>query len=203
MAWLDRLVVAALQACCRRVWGFAPAVLPHMVEHFGPIRASSWFAVNMPRYLYSLRRFGGIRAHLACIVVSLYNGSHYCAHGHGYALELLYLRDHGRLFPLDVRTLRGWPDHDPRTLGRRLREVLQAAGMPGEALWVDTTLGLLAGDLPVDEDEVLLAHLVTMVSEMNAVALAAGIAPDGAQNPVNKDAEVKARHAELRAQLSL
>jgi ribosomal protein L12E/L44/L45/RPP1/RPP2 len=197
---VDRLVAALLQACCRQLWGFAPRMIPHIVASKGPFGALRWFAVNMPRYFRTMHVLGPLRTHLSCMVISLYNGCIYCAYGHGYALELIYLRDRDRLFPLDASTLSGWLHLGPRELNERLRTVLQDAGMHGEAVWVDLTLDLLRGQQqPVDENEARLVHLIEMLGAMNAIAVAAAVEPDGAQNPINKNAAMKARNAQLRA----
>jgi alkylhydroperoxidase family enzyme len=197
----DRAIVTLLQAGCRMMWGFSPRMIPHIVAAMGGLGALRWFAANMPRYLVTLQVLGGQRTHLAGMVISLHNGCLYCAHGHGYALELLYLRDRDRLFPLDVRTLQSWLALPPRQLNIRVQEVLRAAGMHAEALWADTALALARGEAqPVDSAEYRLAHLVRMFGTMNRIAVAAGChEPDEAQNPVNKDRVVKRRHAGLRA----
>jgi alkylhydroperoxidase family enzyme len=198
---LDRATVRVLEAGCRRMWGFAPRMIPHIVARMGALGALGWFAGNMPRYLVSMKVLGHQRTHLAGMVISLYNGCLYCAYAHGHALELLYLRDRDRLFPLDARTLEGWLGLPPRVLADRTQEVLREAGMQSEALWVDTTLSLLRGDQqPVDGAELRLAHLVRMFGTMNRIAVEAGCTePDQAQNPVNKDRAVKERNAALRA----
>ena len=198
-----RLVASALGACCRQLWGFTPSMIIGVVEDKGSIRSIIWFAANMPRYMISLRVLGPIRTHLACATISLHNGCIYCAYGQAYALELIYLRDTGRLFPLDVRQLSTWLNLEPRQLGMRMRAVLSEAGLHTESLWVDRTLSFLAGDQqPIDDVEARLAHLVGMISEMNRIAIASGAEPDGAHNSINKDVALRTRHAELRNALS-
>jgi hypothetical protein len=101
---------------------------------------------------------------------------------------------------VDARTLASWQGLPPRELARRLRQVLQEAGLHAEVLWVDRTLALAAGAArPVDADEARIAHLVRMLGRMNRIAVEAGVEPDEAQNPVNKDTGLKRRYAELRA----
>jgi alkylhydroperoxidase family enzyme len=197
---LERIVVRLLATMCRALWGFAPRMLPHIVRTLGPGRALAWFAANFPRYLWSMRALGPLRTHLAAVAISLHNSCTYCAYGHAYALELIYLRDHGRLFPVDATTIASWRDLGSRELAHRLRRTLQEAGLHVEALWVDRTLALAAGSQrPVDRDEARLAHMVAMIGRMNRVAVAAGVQPDEAQNPVNKDVALKQRHTLLRA----
>jgi alkylhydroperoxidase family enzyme len=154
----------------------------------------------MPRLLWTMQVLGPLRTHLAAVAISLHNGCTYCAYGHAYALELIYLRDRGRLFPVDARTLADWKDVPVRELGQRLRRVLQEAGLHAETLWVDRTLALAAGlTRPVDVDEARIAHLVRMLGRMNRIAVEAGVEPDEAQNPINKDRALKEQYAELRA----
>ena len=191
-------VTSVVQACCRQLWGFSPAVIAGVVQDKGPLRSLMWFIANMPRYLTTMRVLGPVRTHLACATISLNNGCAYCAFGQAYALELIYLRDTGRLFPLDVNTLSDWLDLEPRQLGAQLREVLREAGLHSELVWVDLTLAFAAGEQQPIDDEVRLAHLVRMISEMNRIADAIGASPDGAQDAVNKDVRLKARHAALR-----
>lgn len=197
---LEGLVTRVLHALCRALWGYSPRMIPHIVHRMGPVRAVVWFAANMPRYLMTMHVLGPLRFHLACMAISLHNNCTYCAFGHAYALELIYLRDRDRLFPVDARTLARWLDLPPRELTRRLHAVLREAGLPVEALWVDRTLTLAGGDhQPMDEQEARIAHLVHMLATMNRIAIESGVEPDEAQNPINKDTAIKERCAALRA----
>jgi hypothetical protein len=199
---LERLVIRLLESMCRMLWGFAPRMIPHIVRRLGPGRSVFWFAANMPRLLLTMHVFGPLRTHLAAVAISLHNGCTYCAYGHAFALELVYLRDRGRLFPVDARTIATWQDMASWALARRLRHVLEDAGLHAETLWVDRTLALAAGSRPVDRDEARIAHLVRMLGRMNRIAVEAGVEPDEAQNPVNKNAGLKLRYAQLRAATS-
>ncbi len=195
-----RLAVRGLEALCRMMWGFPPTIITLIVDHMGPLRALGWFAGHMPRYLASRVVLGPVRVHLACIIVSLRNGCAYCAHGHVYALELLYLRQHGRLFPLDAKALDQWYGLDDRTLRKRLRTVLATAGLHTEVVWVDRLVALADGALaPVDAAEARLAHVMRMADIASRIATARNAVPDEAHDPVNKDVAVKARHAALRS----
>ncbi len=199
-AELEHIVIRLLEKMCRMMWGFAPRMIPHIVRSLGPGHSVVWFAANMPRLLWTMHVLGPLRTHLAAVAISLHNGCTYCAYGHAFALELIYLRDRGRLFPVDARTLANWQDVPPRELGHRLRRVLQEAGLHAETLWVDRTLALAAGVTgPVDADEARIAHLVRMLGRMNRIAVEAGVDPDEAQNPINKDRDLKERYEELRA----
>lgn len=197
---LERLTVRMLEACCRQLWGFSPRMIGGVIGDKGAVRGFVWFAANLPRYLNTMRVLGPVRTHLVCATISMHNSCVYCAFGQAYALELIYLRDTGRLFPLDTRLLADWLHLEPRQLGTRMRRVLHEAGLHTETVWVDLTLGFLRGEqLPIDDAEARLAHLVRMVGEMNRIANATGAEPDGAQDSINKDTALKAAHAALRA----
>jgi alkylhydroperoxidase family enzyme len=198
-AEFERLVTRLLEALCRAMWGFAPRMIPHIVRRLGPGRSVLWFAANMPRLLWTMHVLSPLRTHLAAVTISLHNGCTYCAYGHAFALDLVYLRDRGRLFPVDARTIATWQDVDPRELARRLRTVLQEAGLHAETLWVDRTLALVDGAGPADADEARIAHLVGMIGRMNRIAIEAGVEPDEAQNPINKNVALKRRYTALRA----
>ena len=194
------LVVRLMGRTCTAMWGFMPAVIPAMIETMGTARALRWFAANFPRFLVTLYVLGPVRTHLVGLAVSLRNGCVYCAFGRAHALELIYLRDRDKLFPLDSRTLGSWIALSPRELGLALRGVLEEAGMHAEVIWVERALALAAGDIvPMDAAEARIAHLCRMVSAVNAIALRAGVVPDQAQDPINKDQALKDRFAALQA----
>jgi hypothetical protein len=195
-----RLVVRMVGFLCGLLWGFPPAIIALAVDHMGPARALWWFATNMPRYLLTTATLGPVRVHLACVVAALRNGCGYCAYANVYALELIYLREQGRLFPWDAAALDGWLHLDPRTMRQRLHGVLVEAGMHTEAMWADRILALADGSQqPVDVAEARLAHILHMATTMSQIAVAGGAVPDQAHDPVNKNAEIKSRHAALRA----
>ena len=196
---VERFVTRLLEAMCQVVWGFAPRMISHIVSRLGPGRAVLWVSASMPRMLWTMHVLGPIRTHLAAVAISLYYGCTYCAYGHAFALELIYLRDRGHLFPVDAHTLATWWGVEPWVLERRLHTLLQDAGLHAEMLWVDRTLELVAGAGPTDADEVRVAHLVRMLGVMTRIAIDAGIEPDEAQNSINKNAALKERYTELRA----
>ncbi|GEL18312.1 hypothetical protein [Pseudonocardia asaccharolytica] len=197
---LDRLAVGVLEGIGRRLWGFPPLLMPPVVEELGPVRSVAWFATNMPPYQRTLRRIGPLRTHLVCVTVSLLNGCRYCAVGHARALELIYLRDRGRLFPREAEALAGWIGLPPAALRERLSSVLHRADLPVEVLWVDRTLAMATGaQQPIDPTEARIAHLVRMLGVLNAVGVASATPPDEAHDPINKDDALKREHQRLRS----
>jgi len=195
----DRVAVRVLEGIGRRLWGFPPRLMAPIVAQLGALPALAWFVRNMPRYERTLRALGPLRTHLVCTLVSLHNGCRYCSFGHLYAAELVYLEQHGALFPFDARSVPEWIGLRPHELRRRMVDVLQQADLHGEVLWVDTTLALASGaQRPVDRQEARIAHLVSMFRVLNDVGIASDVDPDEAHDPLNKDVGLKARHHELR-----
>lgn len=197
---MERVVVRLFEFAVRALWGFTPRVMEFVVADLGPGPAVRWMTAHMPRYQRTLSVLGPVRTHLACLVVSLLNGCRYCAFGQAYALELLYLRERGVLFPVDAAALAEWVDLPVEEQRSRLRAVLEEAGMHSEVVWAGRVLDLASGTHPpIDATETRIAHLVEMIGQLNRVGIAHGIAPDEAHDPVNKDAALRARCAELRA----
>jgi hypothetical protein len=119
--------------------------MPVIAERLGPDRSVVWLLTNMPRYDDTVKAFGGLRTHLLAVTISLRNGCRYCTLGHATALELIYLRDHGQLFPLDENALAELSGLQPDELRQRLGEALRQAGLEGELAWVDLVLKVAGG----------------------------------------------------------
>ena len=171
-----------------------------IVAQLGPLSAVRWFAWNMRRYERTLRTHGAVRTHLLCLAISVINGCEYCTSSYAYALELAYLHEHGRLFPLDehaIDTLRGQP---PATIRHSLTVAAQDAGLRTDVRWLDRaiTLTLIHDQRATDPDDMRIAHLVRMFSRLNSIADASGIEPDEAPTPLNKNKALKLRYAALR-----
>ncbi|GAA5136517.1 hypothetical protein [Pseudonocardia adelaidensis] len=196
----DRVAVRVLEGLGKRLWGFPPRLMAPIVSQLGAVQALGWFVRNMPRYERTLRSLGPLRTHLVCTLISLYNGCRYCSFGHLYAVELIYLDQRGRLFPVDARSVEDWIGLSPPELRRRMVDVLQQADLHGEVLWVDSALALASGSQrPVDAQEARIAHLASMFRVLNDVGIARRVEPDEAHDPLNKNARLKERHRELRA----
>ena len=198
---LNEQVIAALENYGDRLWGFPPKLVKPLVSQLGTVRAAWWFAWNMPRYQRTLRILGPLRTHLLCVTISLLNGCEYCSHGHTYAFELIFLREHGKLFqrcPESLETLCGLP---PAAIRMHMLEAAQQAGLHDDVRWVDRAmrLTLTPGGQPTETADLRVAHLVRMFGLLNAVAIADKTAPDDAHDPVNKDVALKQRYAELQA----
>jgi hypothetical protein len=209
--WLNRVALRVLEGKPRRMWGFSPRLMPVLLERLGPVRSVRWFLSNMPRYEGTLKAFGPLRAHLLCTVISLRNGCRYCVYAHATALQLIYLRDRDRLFPLDEHAIAELAGLEPAELRRRLAEALRRAGLPDELPWVQRLLDMADPDgqpadtepadtEPADADDARLAHLIAMFGVLNACGIAGDVEPDQVHDQLNKDAALKQRYARLRAE---
>lgn len=197
---LDRFAVRVLEGLGKQLWGFPPRLMGPIVSQLGATQALGWFLRNMPRYERTLRSLGPLRTHLVCALISLRNGCRYCSFGHLYAVELIYLDQRGRLFPVDARSVSEWVDLNPHELRRRIVQVLQQADLHGEVLWVDSALALAGGtQRPVDAQEARISHLASMFRVLNDVGIEGRVEPDEAHDPLNKDVGLKERHRALRA----
>jgi hypothetical protein len=194
-------VKAVMNEVTRRRWGFPAHLMGPIVDRLGPLRALGWFAWNMSRYERTLAYFGPVRTHLLVTAISLVNDSKYCSYGHGYALELAYLRDHGQLFPLDeqdLEQLRGCP---PALIRYRLLDAVRRAGLHTDARWLNRAIELTTtpDPRPVEHADLRIVHLVRLISMLNATAIAAHTALDEAHDALNKDSALKHLYHSLRA----
>jgi hypothetical protein len=194
-----RLAVGVLEGLGKWLWGFEPRLMHSIVTELGPVRSLAWFVANMPRYEITRRMLGPLRTNLAGTVISLYNGCRYCAFGQGYAVELIYLKERDRVFPVSADEMSTWIGLPPAELRNRLFGVLERADLHGEMIWVDRTLAQVRGEQrPVDRHEARIPHLIRMFAMLNGVANANDTEPDEAHDPINKNRALKARNAALR-----
>lgn len=190
-AWL-------LESVGRRLWGFAPRLMPVIAQHLGGVGALAWFARNMPRYEGTLGALGPIRTHLLCTAISLTNGCPYCTHGHAHAFELHYLRERGVLFPLSEREIVDLARLDAITLRARWKEALEQGALPDEVGPFERLCALLDGAAADQPDDARLAHLITMFAVLNTCGVEGNVEPDEAHDPINKDTSLRQRYADLR-----
>jgi len=194
----ERTASAVLEALGKRLWGFAPGLMPEIVAQLGPARALAWFVRNMPRYEQTRSELGALRTHLLALEISLLNGCPYCTFGHALAFELLYLKQHDQLFPVDEHGFVALHGSGEALLERRLREALLAAGLGDEVPWLERLLELRAGAAPDTAHDARVVHLLEMFSVLNTCGIRGRVAPDQAHDPVNKDKHLKDRYQALR-----
>jgi hypothetical protein len=198
---IRRWAVGLLEALGEHRWGYPPRMMAPAVGQLGAVGALYWFTCNMPRYGRTLKSFGEICTHLLCLAISLINDCEYCSVAYAYALQLAYLHKYGRLFPLDERAIEELRGGTPALIRHRLIEAAQQAGLHADVRLLDraVTLLLATDRRPTDPEDVRIAHLVTMFSRLNSIAIAGGIYPDEAPTPLNKNRALKSYYASLRA----
>ncbi len=200
---LARGVTAMVESLGYQMWGTKPRLMAPTVRQLGPLRALRWFACNMPRYLCTLKVYGGLRTHLIGATVSLINGCPYCTYGEAYACQLIHLRERGFLFPLDEHGMGQLCGKPPAVIRNRLVDALQEAGLHAEVPVLDRAIELtIAPDpRPTERDDIRLGHLVRMLGSMNSIGITNGVqqASGEALDPVNKDGALKRRYTGLRA----
>ncbi|GAA5156316.1 hypothetical protein GCM10023321_31830 [Pseudonocardia eucalypti] len=194
-------VTLLLEATCKLLWGFRPRLFAPAVAQLGAWHALAWFCRNMPRYQHTLATFGPVRTHLLCVAISLVNGCQYCTYGHSHALELAYLREHDRLFPLDELDFQRLCGLPPAAVRHDLVGAAQQAGLHWDVRHLERTLTLAGGPdpRPTDEDDLRLVHLVRMFGVLNSVGVRNKVAPDQAHSPLNRDHLLTRRYGALRA----
>jgi hypothetical protein len=197
--FLNRMATAVLSGVAKSLWGFAPNLMPHIVEQKGPVSALSWFVRNMPRYEQTRTALGPIRTHILCTAISVLNGCRYCTYGHAYALELCYLIEHGTLFPLDEEQIVGLSKLSEQDMVAQFQQALLVAGLPHEVEVLHRLLQLRSRTVaPLDAHDRRLQHLIDMLAVLNSCGIRGKIPPDQAHDPINRNLSIKQRYAEAR-----
>jgi hypothetical protein len=198
--FIERTATRILEGIGTRLWGFAPRLMATIVAEKGAGPALGWFVQNMPRYERTLAAFGPIRTHILCAYVSLLRGCPYCTFGHALALELHYLKERDRLFPLDEQAIVALARLDPGVARQRLGAVLEEAALGEECAFLDRMKAALDGKIERPEgDDARIVHLVEMFAVLNACGIKGDVEPDEAHDPINKDKALKERYAAMRA----
>lgn len=183
----------------RQLWGFAPILMPRIVERLGPVHAVRWMARNMPEYERILKLMGPIRCHLACVAASLLNGCAYCAYGHARPIQLYYFRNTGKLFPLDEHELIALSHVADEELTTRLEQALETAGLREEIAMFRRLRALkFGGAIPESDDDRRLLHLIRMFDVLNSCGIDRLVPWDDAHDPVARDKALQERYAQAR-----
>lgn len=192
-------VVFLLEAIGDQLWGFKPNFVAALVMQEGPRRALFWFAKNMPKYEHILEAWGPIRTHLVVAVLSTMNGCAYTTAGHAYALQLHYLKNNDRLFPLtgsEIFELHLLPEEE---ILQRLEPVLIKAGLSEEIFLLHRMVELRREkSLALSDRDYSLLHLIKLFRMLNVCGISNEIKIDQAHDPINKNRAVRDRYAALR-----
>ncbi len=193
-----------LEALGDHLWGFKPNLMADFVHQQGALPALFWFAKNMPLYERILEEWGPISTHLLAAALSTLNGCQYCTHGHAYALELHYLQQNDKLFPLskgEIVELHRFTEED---ILERLEQALIEADLFEEILPLKRLAELRQDrSLAATASDADLLHLIQMFDTLNACAITSNTPTDSAHDPIGKDRALRDRYTALRrAQLS-
>jgi hypothetical protein len=199
MTLVDRTALAILRRITTMLWGRPPLLLPEIVDHLGGAGALGWFAKNLPRYESLMKAWGPVRVHLLCTAASLLNACSYCVYAHGYALELHFFQQEGRLFPIDEHEIVALRKLDDAALRDRWKDTLAQAGLAGEGPLFDRLWKIRFEGAPDgDEIDAGIRHLLRMFEMLNFCGVKGQTPFDHAHDPINKDGELKSRYAEAR-----
>src|SRR4051794_18881835 len=124
---LARGTTAVLEFVAKRRWGYSSRLMRPLVAQLGPLSALRWFACQMPRYECTRKIFGNVRTYLLCVAISLVNECHHCIYAYGYAIQLAYLNEHGRLFPVTEHEICQMSGLPPGVIRHRLIDIIQRA----------------------------------------------------------------------------
>jgi len=195
-----RLATWILRTITRGLWGLPANLMPVLVDRLGAFGSLRWMVRNLPRYERMLKDMGPLRGHLVATFVSMLNGCYYCAYAHARAFELHFFKARQELFPLDEHQMVDLivlPDNEVKT---RLEAAFQSARLPeGPPLFtrlVQMKYG--GGGEPAGPEDGHLRHAVQMFEVLNFCGISTAVPLDCAHDPINKDADLKARYAQAR-----
>lgn len=203
--WTQAMSTFLLEKIGQHLWGFKPRLMAHFVKRNGSAKSLGWFARNMPVYERILKSWGPIRTHLVSTTASIINGCAYCTFGHAYSFQLHYLKNTGKLFPLNDEQLLALSSVPRDQIIEQLCIALTEAGLQEEIPIVHRTNELMRGSGELDKpsnpnsSDKKILHLISMFAELNACGIEGNVEPDEAHDPINKDTELKKQYAKLRA----
>ncbi|MEM9089178.1 MAG: hypothetical protein AAGC93_10580 [Cyanobacteria bacterium P01_F01_bin.53] len=199
MSPIKKITVFLLETLGDQLWGFKPNLMRAFVSQQGARRSLCWFAKNMPKYERTLEAWGPIRTHLVATAVSTLNGCAYSTVGHAYALQLHYLKNTDRLFPLtSAEIFRLHTLSEPEFL-ERWEQVLNQAGLGQEIFPLQRMVELRRNrGLAVTKGDRNMLHLITMIEDLNVCGVSDNVRSDQAHDPINKNRAIRDRYAALR-----
>jgi len=199
MKIFDRIAQNLLEIIGKRLWGFKPNLMQHIVEQHGAGQSLLWFVQNMPTYEKTLREWGAIRTHLLTAEISVLNGCPYCTYGHAYALQLHYFKNTGTLMLIDENEIVSWHTCIESDAIVKFRQLIDSSGMSSEMPILERMLLLRQGgeqSQSVDDSRIL--HLIKMFSFLNRCGIKGKTNRDQAHDPINKDTLLLDEYNRLR-----
>lgn len=188
-----------LEAFCEQLWGFEPNFIRPFVHQKGSVRSLFWFVTNMLKYEGILEKWGPVRTHFLTTALCTLNDCRYFAFGHAFSLELAYLKQTGRLFPLNERQLVELCGRSEAAILDNLEQALEMAQLSGEILGLQRMVELRhQRDLAATQQDRDLVHLTKMFAVLSVCGLQNDIRPDQAHAAINKNRSMRDRHFALR-----
>ena len=108
LTFTERVGVQAMGWISRITFGYWVAFTREMVRTYGLDGVKRWGDAIETAVEALDARFGVERAQLLIAMAAVWNGCTYCTTGHLYALNILYFKRTGRLFPIDEREVPRW-----------------------------------------------------------------------------------------------
>ncbi|MEO1620984.1 MAG: hypothetical protein AAFU53_08100 [Cyanobacteria bacterium J06632_3] len=165
----------------------------------GAVRSLFWFTTNMLKYQSTMELWGPKRTHLIVVGICALNGDTYCVFGHAYALELNYLKQTGKLFPLTEHQLMDLCGQDEAEILATLQRALTNAGLESEILILQRMRELHhRPELATTEQDRQLIHLIRMFATLNACSRKANVPTDQGHGPINKNRAMRDRYRTFR-----
>ncbi len=121
----ERVGATAILWISRITFGYFPAFTRELVHTYGLQGVKQWGEAVEGAVGALTERFGDETAQLLIALAAVWNACSYCTIGHLYALNVLYFRRTGRLFPIDEREVPRWYTVSDEALIERIVERLQ------------------------------------------------------------------------------
>ncbi len=192
--------VFLIEAFCSQLWGFKPNIVVPLVKQKGAVRSLFWFFRNVLKYESLRERWGPMRTNLLATSISVSNACAYNTFGHGLAMQLAYLKQSGRLFPLTDSELLDLCGHSEEDIVDTLKQALTEADLSSEVLLVQRMSELRRRpELATTRQDRDLVQLFRLFDTLNFCGIKHGVRSDQAHDPINKDRALRDRYFALRA----
>lgn len=108
LSFAERVGVTAIGWISRITFGYWPAFTRELVRTYGMDGVKQWGEAVEGAVEGLTNRWGEETGQLIIAMAAVWNGCSYCTTGHLYALNVLYFKRTGRLFPIDEREVPRW-----------------------------------------------------------------------------------------------
>ncbi|MEL6938677.1 MAG: hypothetical protein AAFO84_05735 [Cyanobacteria bacterium J06598_1] len=184
-----------IEAFFEQLWGFKPNFIRPFIHQKGAVRSLFWCGKNMLKYEGTLEKWSPLRTHLSAMTVSALNACPYTVFGHALAVELLYLKQTGRLFPLTEGDLVQLCGRSEEEIMSALEQALIEADLSSEILGLYRLVELRRSpEMAATEQDRDWVHLNRMFATLNTSAVKSRVSQDQAHDSINKDRGMRDRY---------